>query len=46
MKKIRIVQYGKVPCLDYPYSNGYLTWFILPVGAFINQNGNLEISLV
>ena len=39
-------QSGKVPCLGYPYSNGYPTWFVLPAGAFINQNGNLEISLV
>lgn len=38
-------QQGQIPCLGFPYSSGYPTWFILPAGAFINQNGNLEIPL-
>lgn len=38
-------QKGQIPCLGFHYSSGYPTWFILPAGAFINQNGNLEIPL-
>ena len=38
-------QSGQKVCLGFPYSHSYPTWFVLPAGAFINQNGNLEIPL-